>query len=104
MTNLFKPLFAAGVLAASLATPVSAQNYYRSLDGSDGCLIDIGRSNPSNSYYDYAYVVSNRCSGRYFKIHFTVNGTPGSFTVAYGSDFKYDLKNSDVFQLTAIEE
>jgi hypothetical protein len=104
MTSYFKPLIAATLVAAGMTAPVSAQNYYGSLNGSDGCLIDIGRTAPSNSYYDYSYTISNRCEGRYFKVYYTVNGRSLQTTIGYGLDFKYDLKNSDKFQITAVEE
>jgi hypothetical protein len=104
MTSYFKPLIAATIVAAGITAPVSAQSYYKTLDGSDGCLLEIGRTNPSTHYYDYAFTISNRCEGRYFTIHYQVNGSPFRYTISYGYDFKYDLKNSDKFQITAVEE
>lgn len=95
---------AAALISSALYAPSSAQGYYRSLNGSDGCLIDVGRTAAPNSYYDYNYTVSNRCEGCFFTIYYTVNGRSMRATIGYGNDFSYPLKNSDSFQITAVEE
>lgn len=103
MRTLLKAVAIAALAALSFATsPATAQNYYRTLDGTSGCIIDVGRTAPPNSAYAYTYTLRNQCD-QYFTIYFEVDGRSMSGTIARNGEWGYPVANGQSFQLTAVE-
>jgi hypothetical protein len=106
MITWTKTAGACAIVAAAICAPVSAQNYYKTVQYTDGCIIDVGRTDPPNKAYDYSYTLRSQCPDRRIKIWFSVNGTPRSSITLGGStmEFSYPLTDDEVFQITAVEE
>lgn len=105
MMTWIKTAGACAIVAVAMCAPVSAQNFYKTVQYTDGCIIDVGKTTAPNYYYDYNYTLRSQCPDRWFKIWYSVNGSPrGPISLGGNSlEWSYPMKNSDTFQITAVE-
>ncbi len=106
MQHLLKSGLVAALIAVELiGQTAGAQGYYRTLDGSSGCVIDIGKINPPNSAYAYSYRLENQCTDRAFNIYYEVNGNSrGPTVLSRGGSWEYPVLKGETFQITAVGE
>lgn len=101
---LLKAVAGAALFASSFATVAHAQQTYRTLDGTSGCVIDIGRTAAPNSAYAYTYTLRNQCSDRAFRVYYEVNGQSFNSRISRGSEWTYPVLRGETFELTAVAD